>query len=344
MLLTDQEQDDNQWMQLALSQARNAAMAGEVPVGAIIVRDGIQLSAACNGPIRSNDPCAHAEVLALRRAAGLLANYRLDGCDLYVTLEPCCMCVGAILQARIRRVIFGAFDPKTGAAGSVCNLFELAELNHQTQVKGGVLAEVCAAELQQFFRHKRDKAKQDKAQAGRALREDALRTPESCFSELPAAPIPSRYIADLPSLAGLRLHYLDSGPDNAELVILFLHDWQSWSQGWHDILRQRQSEAKRLLCPDLIGFGQSDKPKRTHIHTLDWHARVLHDLLSVLQVTNLTLIASENMRPLVDVLLRQRCATKITCEWVPRPVMTQQAVLAPFPDDGHRAGPKAFPA
>lgn len=340
--LTDQEQTDLRWMQLALNQAREAALAGEVPVGAIVVRDGAQVSAAFNAPISLHDPTAHAEVLALRQAALQLANYRLDGCDLYVTLEPCSMCVGAILQARIRRVVFGAFDAKIGAAGSICNLFEQTALNHQTQVASGVLAEDCAAELRHFFQQQRAKAKQMKAQPGRALREDVLRTPQSCFSELPAAPIASCYIADLPSLAGMRMHYLDSGPDSAALAILFLHDWESWSQCWHEILRQKPRQERRLLCPDLIGFGQSDKPKRTSVHALNWHARILQELLSRLQITEVTLIAPENMRPLVDLLIQLACTVKISCQWVLPPVMTRQAALAPFPDDGHRAGPRAF--
>mgnify|MGYP000729903520 CR=1 FL=1 len=125
------EQD---FMQLALTEARAAMAAGEVPVGAIVVRGGQVIATGRNAPIDAHDPTAHAEINALRAAAAALGNYRLDDCELYVTLEPCAMCAGAMLHARLKRVVFGAPDPKTGASGSVLNLFANAQLNHQTQV------------------------------------------------------------------------------------------------------------------------------------------------------------------------------------------------------------------
>jgi tRNA(adenine34) deaminase len=121
-------------MGLALEQARQAAAAGEVPVGAVVVKDGQVIATGRNAPIASHDPTAHAEVVALREAARVLGNYRLEGCTLYVTLEPCAMCSGAMLHARVDRVVFGAADPRTGVAGSVLNLFDHTQLNHQTQV------------------------------------------------------------------------------------------------------------------------------------------------------------------------------------------------------------------
>ena len=125
------------------------------------------------------------------------------------------MCAGAILQARLKRVVFGAHDPKAGAAGSVADLFAHGQLNHQTQIEGGLMAEACSTVLQDFFRQQRHAQRQDRAQTGRALRDDALRTPEDCFAGLPQLPASSHYLSDLPSLSGLRLHYVDTGPADA---------------------------------------------------------------------------------------------------------------------------------
>jgi tRNA(adenine34) deaminase len=150
-----QAQLDRQFMQEALEQARLAALAGEVPVGAILVRDGQVIGRGFNQPIGNHDPSAHAEMLALRTAAQGVANYRLPGATLYVTLEPCVMCSGAMLHARIDRVVFGASDPKTGAAGSVLDIFASKQINHQTQVEGGILAEECGQILREFFRGRR---------------------------------------------------------------------------------------------------------------------------------------------------------------------------------------------
>jgi len=150
-----QAQLDRQFMQEALEQAKLAALAGEVPVGAILVRDGEVIGRGFNQPIGNHDPSAHAEMLALRTAAQDVANYRLPGATLYVTLEPCVMCSGAMLHARIDRVVFGAPDPKTGAAGSVLDIFASKQINHQTQVEGGILAEECGQILRDFFRERR---------------------------------------------------------------------------------------------------------------------------------------------------------------------------------------------
>ena len=144
-------------MLAALEQAREAQAAGEVPVGAVVVKDGEIIGAGFNAPITSHDPAAHAEILALRDAAKRLGNYRLPDCVLYVTLEPCAMCVGAMLHARIARLVYGAADPKTGACGSVVNLFAEPRLNHHASVTAGVMGEECAALLRDFFAAKRAK-------------------------------------------------------------------------------------------------------------------------------------------------------------------------------------------
>jgi tRNA(adenine34) deaminase len=146
---------DRQFMQQALEQAGLAALAGEVPVGAVIVRDGEVISKAFNKPITNHDPSAHAEMLALRQAALSEENYRLPGTTLYVTLEPCTMCAGAMLHARVDRIVYGAVDPKTGAAGSVLDVFSSKQINHQTIVEGGMMAEECGQLLRDFFKERR---------------------------------------------------------------------------------------------------------------------------------------------------------------------------------------------
>ena len=149
--------DDQIFMLAALEQARAAQAAGEVPVGAVVVKDGKIVGAGFNAPITKHDPSAHAEMQALRAAGKALGNYRLPGCVLYVTLEPCAMCVGAMLHARIARLVYGAADPKTGACGSVIDVFGEAKLNHHATLTPGVMAEECGALLREFFAAKRAK-------------------------------------------------------------------------------------------------------------------------------------------------------------------------------------------
>ncbi len=167
---------DEAMMRLALDQALNAQLVGEVPVGAVIVRhteSGRQVIATgYNRPITTHDPSAHAEMVALRHAAQLVENYRLPDCELFVTLEPCAMCAMALMHARFKRVVFGAWDPKTGAAGSVVDLFAQAQLNHHTEVLGGVLADACGRVLKEFFAERR--AQQKQLQAERRAQANAV--------------------------------------------------------------------------------------------------------------------------------------------------------------------------
>ena len=146
---------DAAFMREALDLAGEAAAAGEVPVGAVVVRDGRVIGRGFNRPIGSHDPTAHAEIVALREAAGAEGNYRLPGCELYVTLEPCAMCVGAMVHARVARIVYGAVDPKTGACGSIVDLPALAQWNHHGVFSGGVLADECGAILKRFFAQRR---------------------------------------------------------------------------------------------------------------------------------------------------------------------------------------------
>lgn len=146
---------DRIFMQQAISQAHNAWALGEVPVGALVVKDGEVIATGFNQPIGTHDPTAHAEIMALRAAASIVGNYRLPGCELYVTLEPCAMCAGAMMHARLARVVYGASDPKTGTCGSIVNLFAEEKLNHHTELVGGVMAEECGKLLKEFFAERR---------------------------------------------------------------------------------------------------------------------------------------------------------------------------------------------
>lgn len=148
-------EDDATWMRAALAQARAALQDGEVPVGAVLVRGGEVIATGRNAPIAGHDPTAHAEIAALRAAAARLGNYRLDGCTLYVTLEPCAMCAMALVHARVARVVYGASDPKTGACGSVFDLIADPRHNHRVEVVGGVLGDEAGRRLTNYFRAKR---------------------------------------------------------------------------------------------------------------------------------------------------------------------------------------------
>ena len=372
--------NDHDYMGLALQQARLAQAAGEVPVGAVVVRHGEVIAQAHNAPIGLHDPSAHAEVLALRAAAAKLGNYRLDDCTLYVTLEPCAMCVGAALHARLQRVVWGAAEPKTGAAGSVLNLFEQTSLNHRTSASGGVRAEEASALLQDFFKHQRQ---QQKAQATNTrLRDDALRTPDSCFEDLPGYPWPAHYISDLPSLNGLRMHYLDEGPVDAPVTWLCLHGNPAWSYLYRHMIPGFVQAGHRVVAPDMPGFGKSDKPKKDSAHHFDWHRQVLLELLEALDLQRINLVVQDwggllgltlpmaaaqryqgllvmnttlatGSQPLSSGFLawRQMCADKPLFDVGKllargNPQMSHadcEAYNAPFPDAGHRAALRAFP-
>ena len=205
---------DEFFMRQALDQALNAQLSGEVPVGAVIVQAGQVIATGYNRPITTHDPTAHAEIVALRHAAQLVQNYRLPGCTLYVTLEPCAMCAMALLHARLQRVVFAAADPKTGAAGSVTDLFAHPRLNHHTSVSAGVLAAPASALLRQFFVERRAQQRQHRL---------ALQLPSagSHSAEPPAAPPAQPETADpapistIPTGEATELHGHPGTPDAA---------------------------------------------------------------------------------------------------------------------------------
>lgn len=372
------ESADHYFMQLAIAQADAAIAAGEVPVGAVVVRNGEPIAVGRNASIEGHDPSAHAEIVALRAASQAVGNYRLEGCTLYVTLEPCAMCAGAILHARLDRVVFGARDPKTGAAGSVVDLFGIGQLNHRTQVLGGVLADQCALPLQSFFRNRR---RLEKALA-QPIREDALRTDAGRFAGLPDYPWAERFVSHLPTLAGLRLHYLDEGPKDADTVFVCLHGSPTWSYAYRKMIAVWLKAGHRIVAPDLIGFGKSDKPKRSTFHHFAFHRNYLLELLEHLELRNIVLVvqdwggilgltlpmeAPQRYQGLVvmntllatgDVQLsegffqwRETCR-KQTLGDIGRLLQQENsrmnqsegdAYSAPFPNEGYRAALRAFP-
>lgn len=351
--------EDARWMHLALQAAHEAAARGEVPVGAVVVKDGRCIAAAGNACVGAHDPSAHAEIAALRQAARALGNYRLQGCTLYVTLEPCAMCAGAMLHARLARVVFGAADPKTGAAGSLLNLFAQPALNHQTQVTGGVLAGECAAALHGFFRPRRINAA--------PLRQDALRTPPARFAHLPDDPWPRHAESGLPALGGLRLSYMDEGPRDAPITWLCLHGAPAWSHLWRHMAAQWLAAGCRVIAPDLIGFGRSDKPKKESAHTLAWHRQILIEWVRQLDVrrvalalhgtagaAGLALPAAEPQRYAALLAINTGFAPAAQASGAGQgaparlplsrlPADEQAACEAPFPDSGHRAALRALP-
>ena len=284
-----QQDADTGFMAQALAQAQLARSASEVPVGSVVVRDGRVIGRGHNLCVGTNDPTAHAEIVALRHATAAVGNYRLDGCTLYVTLEPCAMCAGAMLHARLARVVYGAADPKTGAAGSVLDLFGEARLNHHTAVTSGVSAVDSAALLQSFFADRRE----EKTVNPWPLRDDALRTPESCFADLPEYPWQPHYLNDLPALDGLRLHYLDEGPRDARRTWLCLHGNPGWSYLFRKMIPVFLAAGDRVVAPDMPGFGKSDKPKRDAAHSFSWHREVLAGFVERLDLHGIHMVVQD---------------------------------------------------
>lgn len=289
------------------------------------------------------------------------------------------MCSGAMLHARLARVAFGAADPKTGAAGSVLDLFAERRLNHRTQVQGGVLAAECARLLSDFFLRRRQESRMN----NQPLRDDALRTPDERFAGLPDYPWAPNYVSDLPSLAGLRMHYLDEGPREAPFTWLCLHGNPSWSYLYRRMIPVFLAAGDRVVAPDLIGFGRSDKPKKDGFHGFAWHRRVLLEFVERLDLDRIVLVVQDwggllGLTLPMEAPARYRgllvmntllatgdaplspgfVAWREMCAKNPEfgvgrlfargnPHMTAQecaAYDAPFPDRGHRAALRAFPA
>lgn len=373
------------FLQQALTQARQAAEAGEVPVGAIVVKNGQVIATGRNAPLSSHDPTAHAEIVALRAAAARLGNYRLDGCELYVTLEPCAMCAGAIAHARLSRLVYAAHDPRAGACGSTLNVLGHKAINHHTEVLSATdlganyidLVSASGQILQDFFQKKRLANSTDWP-----LREDALRTPESRFESLPGYAFSPHYINDLPSLSGLRLHYLDEGARDAHLTYLCLHGNPTWSYLYRKMIPIFAASGARVVAPDMIGFGKSDKPKKDSFHSFRWHRQCLIEFIERLDLKN-TVAVVQDWGGLLGLTLPHAMPDRIkglvvmntwlACGQEPltegfkawremfrtkpdfdiarllargHPQLSEAecaAYMAPFPDSGHRAATRALP-
>jgi len=328
---------DTDWMALALAEARLAAEAGEVPVGAVLVKDGRVIATGRNTPVAGHDPSAHAEINALRAGAAALGNYRLDGCELFVTLEPCAMCAGAMLHARLARVVFGAADPRTGAAGSVLDLFAEPRLNHHTSVQGGVLAAECSALLQGFFQQRRDAAREQ----AEPLRDDALRTPPARCEALADYAFAPHHLRDLPSLQGWRMHYVDEGAAEDAATCLCVHGPGEWGYAFRHLVGV---PGLHTLVPDLIGFGRSDKPKREATHSLQWHRDVLLEWLARLPAEPVALVHTARGAGLAALLHAAGPAGRFAAV-LAAPEGTEDvrdAWRAPFPDRGYEAALRAL--
>jgi tRNA(adenine34) deaminase len=228
----------------------------------------------------------------------------------------------------------------------VVDLFAQARLNHHTHLQSGVLAKDCGALLSEFFRRRRAHARG----AAQPLREDALRTPEARFADLPDYPWTGHYLSDLPALAGLRMHYLDEGPRDAPLTWLFLHGGTGWSWQWRHMIPALLRAGHRVVAPDLVGFGKSDKPKRESAHSFAWHRQVLLELVEYLQLERVVLVAHDAGTLLARSLPESdsgpyRGLLAITTSTPRRrDPQAHAACDAPFPDTGHRAAPRAFAA
>ena len=323
---------DISFMRMALDQAWQAKEAGEIPVGAVVVKDGRVIAVGRNTPITSHDPSAHAEVVALRAAAQALGNYRLDGCELFVTLEPCPMCAGAILHSRLKRVVFGATDPKTGAAGSVLNIFANQQLNHQTHVSGGTLSNECSGILRDFFKERR----KEHASQARPLMDDAVRTPEAVFSSMEDYPFVSCYYGDTTHLRGWHMHFLDEGPSTAPTAVLCLHDLPGWSYRYRRIIPFLSEKGLRVVAPDLIGFGKSDKPKKASLHTVKLHLLGLQSLLAHLGLHKIFVLAEGQGIHLAQALADSRAVSVTGLLQIPTEFDTAPD-MRPFPNRGYQA-------
>lgn len=321
--------DDARYMREALVQAQIGAQQGEVPVGAVVVRHGDIVARAHNAPIGQHDPTAHAEVQALRLAAQALGNYRLQDCTLYVTLEPCAMCSGAILNARLPRVVFGAAEPRTGAAGSVLNVFASA-INTHTQVTSGVLAEEAATLMQRFFSQRRSEQQTLRC----PLKDDALRVDDEAL-----VTAYSFYAQDWPELHGWRLHWLDNRASHptAPAVTLYLHGPQQWSRAYDAVLNADAS----AMALDWLGFGLSDKPKKESAYSADLHAHVLIAFLQRHPVAHIC--APRSVQPVLQAAqARQPGQALPEVTWIDEPTMPEALARAPYPDRGHEAARRAW--
>ena len=335
------------FLQIALEQALNAQAVGEVPVGAVLVHQNKVIAVGHNQCIMDHDASAHAEIVVLRKAGKALGNYRLQDCDLYVTLEPCAMCAGAIAHARLRSVVYGVKDPRAGAAGSVLNVLQNSGISHQVAALDAQelpeIAEALRKSLAQLLPHFFQAKRRAQTEQAWPLRPDALRTPAAVFADL-QLPASSYFLNALPALAGLRLHYFDNGActdTNAGTTYVCLHHGSNWSMAYADFFAAQAGQA-RLIAPDLIGFGMSDKLKKASAYSLDWHAQVLAEWLQYLAqeqglaLDSLQLVLQTPAHPLLPALLAR---APYLAARAPQTVAAAKNAHGdlPYPDQGHKA-------
>lgn len=327
---------DAHFMGLALRQARLAQERGEVPVGAVLVDGAGQvLAQAGNSVIGQHDPTAHAEVLVLRQAGQAGHNYRLEHTTLYVTLEPCAMCAGALLNARVGRLVFGAAEPKTGAVQSVHSVLDDARNTHQIPHASGVLADECRALLQDFFRQRRNEHKA----SATPLRDDCLRPPIDGLV-LPAGWGQQFYADVCPAMLGLRIHAVDCGPVDSRSAVLFVHDWLGWSEGFAPAMHALALRGVRAVTLDLAGCGLSDKPKKAAVHNLELHTGTVWALLKRWKLERVLLAAPAAAVDLGRAVLAQAAQNDVdmTLVQIPSPhtIAADRSSLI-YPGRGHKA-------
>lgn len=280
------------FMQLALEQAQIGETVGEIPVGAVLTLGGTVVAVGYNQTVSKCDPTAHAEIIAIRKAAEILGNYRLTQCALYVTLEPCAMCMGAILHSRISKLYFGAVDPKTGACGSVLNIPGEPRINHHCEAHGGILQMQCAQHLTAYFQRLRD----DKRRNFHVfLREDALRMdPRTLAPLIPRAE--SLPIDDLSASEGLRVQTWRSphSSQSPECLVLCLHGATSWSYLYRDLFSAEIPADVAVWAIDLPGYGGSDKTKKgQELRDSAFQIRILTELLQRVTAQRIHIVAQD---------------------------------------------------
>ncbi|MDT8991645.1 tRNA adenosine(34) deaminase TadA [Curvibacter sp. APW13] len=299
--------DHSGYMARALELAHQAAAVGEVPVGAVVVDStGTIVGEGHNRTISESDPTAHAEVVALRAAAKMQGNYRLNDCTLYVTLEPCPMCMGAIFHSRIRALFFGATDPKGGACGSVVGLDTDKRLNPHCVVHGGVLADACSDVLRSYFRDLRV----HHAFQRRRVREDALRMPSDSLLAKYVPGAEGLVVDDLSSAQGLRVHVWAKGQrtdsEPPARLLLCLHSIGQWAWQFADLLREDLPADVMLMCVDLPGHGQSDKSKSGWEFDQSYQLNVLGEILDRFATSPVVLLACRSACSLAMELAHRR--------------------------------------
>jgi tRNA(Arg) A34 adenosine deaminase TadA len=332
---------DAAMMRLALDEAKQASVCGEVPVGAVILCNGIVVAKSSNSVIQNCDPTSHAELLAIRRACHSLQRSRLNDCTLYVTLEPCTMCSGAIFGAQMARVIYAAAEPKTGASGSVINVYSNRHVNHHTQIHGGLLQEESVELLQEFFVNIRKKQQENRSTSQQKLRPDMIRSDSKNGMIFLPDGMQSHYKNDWPSAPGVRLHWLSGGFVGAVIPpFLLLHPIPLWS-AWFTPYIESIFDQALIYALDRLGCGFSDKPKKFSIEWVSLEQQLLMDWIESLPISLFRLVASKKDQSTVTYVLEKYSHQCLEVLWLEDVISKKNThyewLQAPFPNEGHAA-------